>query len=1184
MTVATNLTFHMSQAFVTALTTGSPAVTNQGGTWAYLYRNLPPSNGSGAEPSFTTLISGGALGPGVTFNGTDYTVNVDLTTAQTPTVKGGVLYVLVQSENPVGHHDLTTLITSEGLIQKNISNWNYGYAAFEYSLLNGKGDQGDITYIDGFGPHLAVAINGDSRGFQASASSFQSTLNSPASAIYKYPSSTTGTPFSPLDGTQSMAISPSNGTFGSAAYPPGAWDTYVSTVVTQQMTFSGTTGGSPDASSIWHNGSYFSYTVYRAQTVSDPSTNYLLFVPTTTPGTNSINSQTQGYILLKQSDAEANLYAPGQGTALAKMYSTMVLTNGLFDDTKSTPYVIPGSSSPPGSTPTTNQFNVSANNEWGNALTQFFTGFTAGYWGTAANQANPANVYNASYNLAPLVSLNNSVNWGPAYAFDSNRVANSTPSYQHNDQYSYKYYLPANVYASAFSDNLAQGLSVGPQIGLWGGNGNVSQIDLYSYASSETDPFYKQPVGVNYLSGSYLVPTAVAPPTTGSLVLQIQVNNQAARLVNTATVYLGIYEGQDASGHAMFSYVQLPAYQSGSFQNVNLSYAAGGGWAATATGASANGNFIQVNNLPTSASAAAGQIYWYQVLFAQGATQQTFDIYAKSNGSGGLQLFNPANGNGTANNPLAATDGNAQVLVNSPTQISFNLKPDVSLPASLLSLGFNSNVANQAGTAITEFAAPVLGTMASSTFTPVPFCPATGVDVAHGYTQVQVPGQPDGTYYSNTLSPLTLSSGAGLYFGWTGTNNVARNDAAFILPTMPVFGPAPTTPLIVAGQVSQFTNKVMAYDTALVQVYSGPTVVAQASGVGDLDGQWTTGALSNLPNGTYTAVMTEVGPGGAQVSTFNSAPLTFTVNATSMALAAPSGNFLQLDPVSGGTGSWVHLSTDGSNMPNGTLLVYATDTLGNMLARDGSVTTDIQKAVLAQVGSVAFDNGATMLHGDQAVYLPAGQQMHFAVQTGDNAINQVPGVVVGAGAGSSQAVQVNAGGGTLSLSAHVDNTLSTDQSLANAQRQYDQPWMYLSQGQSVHVEVAGSAWNVNTVHFVHMDVNASTGAWSVGGVAYGNTEAFRTAVQANWDPGFQATGGHGNFQVAANWTTSTGTGFYAPVLQTAGGDTFVIGNANVDGRSHIRTYGGNTFGFEDLRADQASDFDYNDLVMHVSVL
>ena len=46
---------------------------------------------------------------------------------------------------------------------------------------------------------------------------------------------------------------------------------------------------------------------------------------------------------------------------------------------------------------------------------------------------------------------------------------------------------------------------------------------------------------------------------------------------------------------------------------------------------------------------------------------------------------------------------------------------------------------------------------------------------------------------------------------------------------------------------------------------------------------------------------------------------------------------------------------------------------------------------------------------------------------------------------------------------------------------------------------------------------------------------------------------------------------------------FVIGEANADGSSHVRSYGENIFGFEDLRADQGSDFDYNDLVVRLSV-
>ena len=117
-----------------------------------------------------------------------------------------------------------------------------------------------------------------------------------------------------------------------------------------------------------------------------------------------------------------------------------------------------------------------------------------------------------------------------------------------------------------------------------------------------------------------------------------------------------------------------------------------------------------------------------------------------------------------------------------------------------------------------------------------------------------------------------------------------------------------------------------------------------------------------------------------------------------------------------------------------------------------------------------------------------------------------------------------------------------------------------------------------------MDVDASTGAWSVGGVIYGNTDAFRAAVQQNWDPGISVQDGHGTFHADTNWSVAGKSGFYAPVLATQNGDIFVVGTANVDGHEHIRMLGENTFGIEDLRADQHSDFDYNDMVLKLTAV
>ena len=47
---------------------------------------------------------------------------------------------------------------------------------------------------------------------------------------------------------------------------------------------------------------------------------------------------------------------------------------------------------------------------------------------------------------------------------------------------------------------------------------------------------------------------------------------------------------------------------------------------------------------------------------------------------------------------------------------------------------------------------------------------------------------------------------------------------------------------------------------------------------------------------------------------------------------------------------------------------------------------------------------------------------------------------------------------------------------------------------------------------------------------------------------------------------------------------FVPGAANVDGRVHVQSFGENVFGFEDVRADHGGDFDYNDMVVKLSVL
>lgn len=928
---ATMLTVNLRAAFlkeVTGTETGQPGPGTLGGSYVYLYQPQPAEG----APNWTKLIDNGKITAAVKAPDAghpDYWVDVALN-SQGQTINGGAIYLIVQSENPdpcqggqqtTCHTDLTTVTDwQEAFVQQKVQAYNYGYTAFEYALLGQAGDQGDITYIPGFGPHVAVKVcatpsSCDTRGLAHNATDFIAgllTAGVSSDAVFTYPSPESGTPYSPLDGKPSIVISPSNGTFGASYYPEANWTDYltktIDTVPPNAMTFSGTTAGARDAAGIWHNGQYFSYSV---QAVTDSSNDsYYLFSP-------DANSQTQGYMLIKQTDVGKNLYAPGQGSALAALYDSVGVSDGVIT-ALGTPFDIPGRT-PPGTTaPGPGEFNVSANNQWGNALTQYFTGFTAGNWGAVADQANPVNQGGPdSGNLAGPVDLNTNLNWDPAYAFDRNRVPGTAPAYQHNDQYSFYFYENANTYASAFSDNLAQKLNPGPQISLATGPGinqNVSRIDLFVFGSDEPvgpagDGFYKKPVSTNYLAqpsvGDYLIPTA----PNSALTLQVQGFNVGSKVVDDATVKLGIYRGVDADKRAQFDYVTLPT-ASGVYQNFTIS---GGPGSWTAAAAGANPGFIQINGLPMPTTVVKGDVYFYQLVIADsnGANQRVFNVYATAGGStpGELTAFNPGAGVGSANDPSAAIDNNAGLNVSTTyssgafvnSQINVNLQPDASLPAALLTNGWNPNTVNKpqgpqpsgVNSTILALAAPVVGQLGpGGAFTAVAGQYGTGVSITAGYTPIlnqaatTAAGSP--VYFANPSPTATVTGTTAVAFGWTGTNSYAGapdSGGVSYAPTLPVFQASAPFTMTQAGQAGQYSNKILPGNTARVTVKQGSTVIGTVVGVADLDGQWQTGAITLAP-GTYTATMTELTPAGSPVVDYLGNPKPDSVAVTIVVAAA----------------------------------------------------------------------------------------------------------------------------------------------------------------------------------------------------------------------------------------------------------------------------------------------------------
>ena len=570
-----------------------------------------------------------------------------------------------------------------------------------------------------------------------------------------------------------MVISPSNGNFGTTYYPSTNWSGYLSAFAgLSDITLSGFTNGEADANGIWHNGQYYSYTM---STLQISGSTYFKFSPTAA-------SQTQGYILISEATLQSNLYAAGQGTA------TLWLDSALTQ-----PYLIPGSGSPVGTPTTTNTFNPSANNEWGNIFTTLFTGFTAGYWGTTAQQSNSFDRGTTNNLGGGSINLDNSINWSPSYAFDVNRIG-TIPTYQHNDAYTQAFFNNSNFYGSAFSDNLSNGLSPTPLISVWdtAAAANVSNIDLYVYGSGETDPYYKQPVGANYLpvptGQDYLAPTRTSGPGAG---LQLQlVGGQAGAVVDAgATLQIGIYKG-----NGRFEYVTV-ATGGNLWQTYNVT-GTPGAWSITSGGSNALGT-LQINNLPTPATTTAGQVYWYQIVLSDSSGDlKVYDLYATATATPG-QVQTSATS--------VAADGGATfpqgTLASSFIQL--NLNAASTLPSGMLDFYYDSQQSPMP-------AAPVAGTLSSGDFTAFDNQNGTGITV------------------NNVGSPapsITIGVGGNIAFGWTGTNDGTHSGTQ----TNPTYSGSTVT----NGLTSAYTNKIVAGHKAMVTIYdSGNTAVLSAAGHG----------------------------------------------------------------------------------------------------------------------------------------------------------------------------------------------------------------------------------------------------------------------------------------------------------------------------------------------------------------
>lgn len=1115
----TTLTLNLTSTLQSTLTQGG--ASNGVSAYAVYFDTSGTAN-------FTTLVDNGTLqGTG------SYVINL-------PTMPAGKIYFLIQSQNVSEPYDLPTLITSQADINwANATTWGVRYDSFEFSLEGQTGDAGNLTSVESFGLPMEVEVeyadgNGvvqstDTRGYNVSGDTFFGNLNGTAPGVlYTY---TDGA----LAGDNRMAIGPATSVVpgsGSTSFQPSDWNSYIASLQTNSGTtgvfLSGFYNGGPDANNVYHNPGYYSYELTWDPTHqnADNTVGTFWLSPTNSQvsGYSTIAgySQIQGYIQITPAQLANSIYST---LGSAYIYS---------DPTDAQPYDIAAA---PGA------MNTGANTQWGEVLTQLFTGFSAGYIGMSGTSLNPA--------VTQSINLSNNSNWDPTYAFGSNLAGGDTPD--HVDPYSNLFFLNSNSYGSNYSDNLMSAYSAGgPLISLYSpySQSDVANINLTIFDDSETPTGYVTPTINNYINATF--DPAVA--TTSGISIGLNFFNQMVMLDDTAASITLRFQTADGWQELELSAAaNTSSTNAGSLwddwtivQNGDGSYSVSAGGNAQTTGS------LVITNPPAPANGVA----WYQLVVhdvddpdGTAANAKTFNLYATTSGS----LFvNPAY-SGQAG--ALAVDGLAIVAPQASSaatiltfSVDFLYAATSTIDASLLTTNlpdalsiFNSLHGN--GTLPT---AAVVGDMSGGSF------------VA-------------GSGQSTTTAPSSTLTSGELAFGWTGYNPLAWTTNGSGDP-------------IGTSWISQYSNKVGAGNIARL-TFAGTSLMPVAA-VGDIDGQWLSGT-HNFGNGTYTATFTEYLASDttfANPLTPTSSPLTFTVNIAEVdLLAGTSGSALALE-ASALAGNWIRFETltsgSGGLPPDATLILYATDSSGNLIARDGSTGPNVtlSEATLGKIGNILSDSDAQLLTGSQMVYLGLGQELRFAVKAGSGAIDLAPNVTINVQSDGSAEINV----GNFRLSAATDNTLDASAQLASAQHRYDDALVYLTHGAMIEVEVTGSSANTNTLGFVRFDLDAQ-GNVSVDGVAYGDSDAFRAAVVDNLDPGFLvARGGQSAFDEV--WIVSGDDGYYAPVLLTQNGDIFVPGTGNAGGHEYIRIFGQNTFGFEDLTAAQNSDFDYNDMAMKLTPL
>lgn len=1025
---------------------------------------------------------------------------------------------------------------------------NYRYDVIELSLSGSSTDQGDLTNIVQFGAPISMTVNytgggTETRGYGVTGQTLVNDLAavSPiATANLPFTQWMTGTtPFNDQRETLTVATNLATG-----MQPTGSshdWDTYVKSIPDDTRIAYFYAGATNNSGQFTVNPSFFYYAIKH-------DGGFITLTPVENEAFSTFLTQ-QG---IPYQASSVVIRMPATADTIAAYGTGNGLTQNIYTQTGSNLFVFPDEKTAdqfPTMTPAQQaQYELTGfnpNNQYGFLTEILVTGFEAGFFGGSGLPIPDAMGLTSG---APRVDLDQMWNWSGLYAYGAVGPAGgplaafdyqNTVTAQHYDVYTQPIFQNTNAYGWSFSDFLSTfGGAVNPQVSLWdpqangGAGAQVSQIDiLLSDLADTPSGAYQTPTLDNYFLQPVSSPTLVQAQTAGP------VGNNGFILNIDAAFGIPTYTGGPtytpigpADGTPMalrifddsgtFTTITLPS----SYSNYYNITGSPGAWqvAANPNPSGQQGNFV-FYNLPVASNGTG----WYQIVLGSGNSTKIYNIYTQQTGAGTATF---------AFTDAAADGGAIATLISSGAEGSSLDELKVSLTS---------------GSTVTYDPKYWIPTQSSPSPAPAP---------------------------PQTLSaPLVGIDDDGSFIAFTSLGHVAQGNFAFS-----------------SDPAGDNATDGFNYAKVLLSNVGHPSwIMAPLVTQSDINGHWSTGMGAQFGDGTYSAFMQQYKPYNLSLDKAvgeATVPVTFTVALDKLPLSAtPDGHALQFTQGSSSTtGNWIELSAVASTLLNGTLIAYATDSSGHMLMRDGSgFTTSLEDAALGRIGSVASDSGQLFFSGKQQLYLPAGEQLHFAVVAADGRVDINPTVNV-TGSGGKFSVQVSDGFGTMNLSASANNTLDSSAMLAGSQRDTDQAWVYLTKGSQLKVDLAWSGDYVNTLHFVRLDVDPSDpGHLSVAGVDYGNTDAFRTAVRNSWE--FGATQGHSTGTSSTTWTVQGKDGYYVPVLVSGKGDIWMVENtpattANADGHQHIRNFGANTFGFEDTHANAGADFDYNDMVMKLSLL